>query len=309
MHKSQGLNPKTIVVIIMNWLNQSYIEEFLITQSPLKYWADVWKEQLIQNLKCQENNEFASFWSSKEKARDFWRKIQDQIKFYDPIFDQIQIHPGDRVLDIGGGPGTIAIPLARQGAHVTVIEPAEGMSAILTENLKKEHISGISIIRDKWENFEVDQTSELFDHVIACFSLGMPDIEESIRKMISISRGKIYLIWFSGLSSWDQMMMGICDRRCGHIYSPGPKSDLLYHVLSDMNIYPNVLNIPQVFIQKYDSLESAINQMLKQCNMTYPGKEEHVRKWVKTRFIIENGNILWKAQVTISIIQWDNFVK
>lgn len=291
----------------MNCINQNEIEDLQISPRSLKYWTDVWKEQLIQNLKCQEKNEFANFWSSKEKAREFWRKIQDQIKFYDPIFDQIQIHPGDKVLDIGGGPGTIAIPLARQGAQVTVVEPAEGMSAILAENIKNEHVSGISIIRDRWENFEVDQTGELFDHIVACFSLGMLDIEESIRKMIALSRGKIYLIWFSGLSSWDQMMMGICRGRCGHKYSSGPKSDLLYHILSDMNIYPNVLNIPQFFIQKYDSLESAVNQMLMQCNTIYPGKEEHVRKWVKTRFIIENGLILWKAQVTVSIIQWDNF--
>nr|WP_319540664.1 methyltransferase domain-containing protein [uncultured Methanospirillum sp.] len=287
-------------------MNPGTSDELQISHKSLKYWADLWKGQLIQNLKCQENNEFANFWSSREKAREFSNKIQSQISFYNPIFEQIRIKPGDRVLDIGGGPGTIAIPLARQGAFVTVVEPAEGMSAILTEKIQKDQTLNISIIREMWENFEAEQTGELYDHVIACFSLGMPEINKSIRKMISVSRGKIYLIWFSGLSSWDQMMMGICNNTCGHGYCPGPKSDLLYHVLSEMKIYPDILNIRQEFVERYNSLDSAVLQLLHRCKIDYPGKEEFVKKWVQTKFIMEDGTLLWKSQVTISIIQWDN---
>jgi SAM-dependent methyltransferase len=162
-------------------------------------WGSIWKELVILNWKCQENNDLANFWSSKEKAKEFWKKIQAQIIFYDPILNQIQVHPGDRVLDIGGGPGTIAIPLAKKGASVTVVEPAEGMVAVLTENIQNGNVSGISIIHEKWEDLVKEDLKGPYDHVIACFSLGMPDIVGSIRKIASVSRGQVYLVWFSGL--------------------------------------------------------------------------------------------------------------
>lgn len=289
-------------------MNENTQNKTIHFQYPQADWGSIWREQVILNWKCQEKKDMANFWSSKEKAKEFWKKIQAQIRFYDPILDQIHVHPGDRVLDIGGGPGTIAIPLAKKGANVTVVEPAEGMVAVLSENIQSQNISGISVIRERWEDLAKEDLEGSFDHVIACFSLGMPDIVESIRKIVSVSRGQVYLVWFSGLSSWDQMMEGLCRGACGSRYYSGPKSEMLYLVLNQMNIHPDILNIRQVFTERYDSFDSAILQMLPRCKINYPGKEDFVKEWVGKHFIEENGNFVWDATVTVSIIKWDSEV-
>ena len=40
-----------------------------------------------------------------------------------------------RVLDIGAGPGTLAIPFDQKVAHVTAVEPAECMCSVMREKM------------------------------------------------------------------------------------------------------------------------------------------------------------------------------
>ena len=47
--------------------------------------------------------------------------------------EAMQIPPGSTVLDIGTGPGTLAVPLALAGCDVTVVEPSAGMRAAMRE--------------------------------------------------------------------------------------------------------------------------------------------------------------------------------
>ncbi len=58
--------------------------------------------------------------------------------------DKMAIPPGSRVLDIGAGPGTFAIPLARGGCAVTAIEPLSVMREVLIEQIENEGISTIT---------------------------------------------------------------------------------------------------------------------------------------------------------------------
>lgn len=266
-------------------------------------WSGVWTSEFNLNWQCQANRNLSDFWSSKEQAFIFWKKTQEQKSFYTPILSRIPIREGEAVLDIGGGPGTIALPLAQKGAHVTVVEPAVGMVSVLSDNIADQGFSNIKIIHSRWEDVLPEQLGS-YDHIIACFSLGMPDIRSSLKKMMAVSAGTIYLIWFSGVNSWDQMMKSICTGACGMHYHESPKTNLLVLVLNEIGIYPDIIHIRQPFYEKFESIDKAVIEIEQRCGHSYPGKHEFIKQWVFQNLISLDGFYIWNPLITMSIVSW-----
>ena len=57
------------------------------------------------------------------------------------------ITPDSRVLDIGAGPGTLAIPLAPQVREITAVEPGAGMVEILKDHAEQDGIRNITCVQ------------------------------------------------------------------------------------------------------------------------------------------------------------------
>ncbi len=266
-------------------------------------WSKNWSDLLIQNNACTGSPELAKIWSSKELAYAFWEKTRAQINFYEPILQEIPVQADERVLDIGTGPGTMAIPLARRGAKIIAIEPAPGMVAVLSDNIQSNQISNITVINNCWESVRIEDIG-LVDHVIACFSLGMQNIKESLEKMDRISTKSVTLVWFSGKNAWDQMMEGLCTGTCGLSYTSGPKSDLLYPVLNEIGIYPDVRHIHTHFFERFESYNEALILLNNRCRSSFLGKEESIRKWMHMHLIKDGDGYLWNPKVIITILQW-----
>ena len=85
---------------------------------------------------------------------------------------ETDISEGSRVLDIGAGPGTLAIPFTQKVAHVTTVEPAEGMCSVMREKMAEFGAKNISIVQKRWEDVDVEKDLQPpYDVVIASFSL------------------------------------------------------------------------------------------------------------------------------------------
>ena len=168
-------------------------------------WNEVWKTKMRQNKESSPGRDCARIWESRESALRFWNMCQKERSRIDKTVWETDITEESRVLDIGAGPGTLAIPFAQKAAHVTAVEPAEGMCGVMKEKIAEFGIKNISIIRKRWE--EVDVKSDLqppYDVVIASFSLGMSDIRVAIEKMQEASSKYVYLYHFAGETSWDR---------------------------------------------------------------------------------------------------------
>ena len=84
-----------------------------------------------------------------------------------------------RVLDIGAGPGTLAVPLSGVVQHVTAIEPAQGMVDCLQENIRISGIKNITVLTETWEDVDISKDiNPPFDVVVASYSLGFPDLRK-----------------------------------------------------------------------------------------------------------------------------------
>ena len=56
------------------------------------------------------------------------------------------------VLDVGGGPGRFALPLATRAKHVTVVEPSAEAIEMLHERAGEAGLSNITSINERWED-------------------------------------------------------------------------------------------------------------------------------------------------------------
>jgi ubiquinone/menaquinone biosynthesis C-methylase UbiE len=207
-------------------------------------------------------------------------------------------------LDIGAGPGTLAIPFAQKVAHVTAIEPAEGMTSVLKEKMAEYGVSNISVVQKCWEDVDVKEDLQPpYDVVIASFSLGMQDIRSAIEKMMQASSRYVYLYHFAGPTSWDLQWKELWPELHGKEYQPGPKSDVLYNVLYQMGIYPHIRTFRLQHNQRYSSLEDALKALRPQAQVETEEQAVVLRDYLKSALKEENGSLVMPGS-SVRVKMW-----
>lgn len=271
-------------------------------------WNKVWKDTLEKQLALNRNVDCSSIWHGEKNARQFWRMFQDDKAraVTEKRIKDLKLSPDSRVLDIGSGPGTLAIPIARQVAHVTAVEPSDGMMNVMQENIKEYGIENIDTVHKDWEAVDVrSDLSAPYDVVFASYSLGMKDIRASIRKMMDASSKYIYLYWFAGETSWDIHSRKLWPSLHGCEYQPAPKCDVLYNVLYDMEIYPNVSVFPFEHIHRYANFEEAVEDFKSYYNVTSDSQETVLRDYLEGILEPDNGNLIQRGWSTRVKMWWE----
>ena len=267
-------------------------------------WAAVWEEKAQTNHQCRHNIDFTSVWSSREKAQEYQQMVKAQEVRYQPIRSLIPSGPGKRILDIGAGPGTLAIPLTASGAQVTVVEPAQGMASVLKETAEREGIQGITILQYPWEDVPMDSLGR-YDVIISCFSLVFPDIQTALRKMISVSDGLIILVWYSGITPWERMVTELWPKVFEEEYASGPKGDLLYLVLGQMGISPEVMSYTIPYYEQYDSVDAAVGDLVERMGPVPDEKIGVIEEYVRSAGIMRDDGFFYDDTVTITVFRWN----
>jgi SAM-dependent methyltransferase len=102
----------------------------------------------------------------------WYRLWLEHTEYHRGIKDRLAgiTRPGWKVLDIGGGSGVLAVPLARIGCRVTVVEPSEAMRAYLRDEIVRAGVPAVRVVPAPWEAVAVADVSG-FDLALACNSL------------------------------------------------------------------------------------------------------------------------------------------
>jgi ubiquinone/menaquinone biosynthesis C-methylase UbiE len=271
-------------------------------------WNEVWKDQMRKSREVSTARECASIWESREQALKFWKMSKENRHRVEETIAETEITSDSRVLDIGAGPGNLAISFAKMVSRVTVVEPAEGMISVLREKMAEEGVDNIKVVQKRWEDVSVaDDLDPPYDVVIASYSLGMPDIRSAIEKMIAAAApgGHIYLYHFAGETHWDLDGKELWPKLHGKEYAPGPKSDVLYNVLYQMGIYPNVRSFRLQHAQRFGSMEGAMEHFRHQYNISTPEQEAIVAEYLARVLKEENGGFVQPASSVRVKIWWE----
>ena len=267
-------------------------------------WEDLWQQQMNQNRVCKNHLECASIWITVEKAREFWNSACMNPGKYAHIIEMIRtLHPR-KILDIGGGPGTLALPLAERGSQVTVVEPAVGMITVLNENATGSGIPGIHPINQRWEEVEIQDLHGPYDVVIACFSLGMPDISDAVRKMEQVCSGTIMLVWFAGITPWEIVLQDLWQKYHQTPYSRGPKSDILFQVLYQMGIYPDVRVNREKDLIEHGQINDIVNDYAQRLCISEGADRTPIEEYFKALISERDGTCRLPGELTTMILSW-----
>ena len=123
--------------------------------------------------KRPENQELEIYNRGAEEYRDAIKKKSHEylqvLEYGQQIVDVLKdiIKPDFEVLDIGTGPGTLAIPLAKLVKNVTALDPSKGMIKVLEESAVTEGIDNIATINKTWQEVDDAEIREKFDLVIS----------------------------------------------------------------------------------------------------------------------------------------------
>lgn len=135
-----------------------------------------------------------------QKSKEMAPRMQ-KSDYVEEFISKMQLDRQDVVLDIGCGPGTLAIPLAKKVKQVIAIDFSKQMLEELEKYAHQEGIHNISTYHIGWE----DDWSFLphIDIAVASRSMEVSDMQDALFKMSYIAKKTCYLTYKVGGSYVD----------------------------------------------------------------------------------------------------------
>jgi cyclopropane fatty-acyl-phospholipid synthase-like methyltransferase len=109
------------------------------------YWNCTWMLTLLASRQGSLENGY-----DKEEAAERYDLSEIARQDGERRTAGLEIDPSWSVLDIGAGPGTLALPLSRRARQVTAVEPSSAMVKRLEMHIAEEGISNIRILPKRW---------------------------------------------------------------------------------------------------------------------------------------------------------------
>ena len=131
---------------------------------------------------------------------DFWETVSPFFKADPHRMDDAEVNrllqevnPSTTLLDVGGGAGRFALPLALRCRHVTVVEPAPSMGKSLRQIAAEAGIENVSVVAKRWQEAGVESADvALSAHVIYT----VEDIRAFVAKLVEHARHKVLMPTF-----------------------------------------------------------------------------------------------------------------
>ncbi len=189
------------------------------------------------------------------------------------------------VLDIGSGPGTLAIPMARKVKSVTAIDFSGGMLDTLKEIARKESIDNIRTVQCAWEDDWHEKELQPHDIAIASRSIGVEDLKAALCKINSYGSRYVFLTDRIGSTPFEEGAF----IALGRPFSPGPDYIYTLNTLYTLGIYPNITVLNLERDVEFASMEEAIKSYSWMFHDITPEENVALEKYL-TRKIIQSIN-------------------
>lgn len=250
-------------------------------------------DQLWQNARSRKS------WGSSgpkdwdRKASSFSSRNQSS-PFVALVLDLLPLTPGSTVLDIGCGPGTLALPVAGRVQSVTAVDYSAGMLATLTDLAEKAGIDNIRTVQASWEDDWEALGIGRHDITLASRSLAVADLKSALQRLNRFASSTVFIVDRISPSPFDPEAFAAVGRR----FECGPDYIYVLNTLYSMGIHANVRIISLERETRFADLDDAMNSYRWMIRDMSAGEEEALRKHLETRsrpaggggLIIERGH-------------------
>ena len=207
-------------------------------------WKEVWQRKQRERAEGGISggpdpeywNKVAEDYSAWNEANDFecGRKAVEAIREI--------IEPEFEALEIGAGPGTLALPLAKAVWKMTAIEPSTGMIKMLLNNAAERAVENLDVINLSWQGIDDTTINRRFD-IVACSHIlwQFEDVDKQLERMEAASRGYCCVVHPAGGA--DMLVKDLWPEAVGGAYGgevDPDLDDLVFAILRQRGILVNV---------------------------------------------------------------------
>ncbi len=269
---------------------------------------EIWNRNYLRNSQKKGYESSADRFAKKENAENMLNSLlQGTMQRAGDQLASLDFEPGSTVLDIGAGPGTLAVPLAKKGCRVTVVEPSAAMADCM--NLYAKHMgvtADIPVIPTIIENL-VPERMESCDYVISSFALATPDLLSALQKMNALAKKQVHIFWFVDSPPWVQVEEEL--RTLIHLEEPPvvrSYANLIWNCLYEEEIYANMTIHPMKSQNEYDIFEDAQNEYFRRLATAHADQKRIISAHLKKYLIqLENGKFRLPDTGSYAHIWWD----
>jgi SAM-dependent methyltransferase len=165
--------------------------------------------------------------------------------------------PSFSVLDVGCGPGTLAVPFARRVARVTALDFSPAMLALLGERCRAEGIANVTPVLGSWQDDWDALGIGAHDLALASRSLAVEDLGGALAKLDARARRLACLCTAVGDGPRDRRVF----EAVGRPFQPPPDYLVVYGRLHEMGICADVALLDREEWRVFASPEAAAASM------------------------------------------------
>ncbi len=165
------------------------------------------------------------------------------------------VNPGHTIMDVGAGPGRLALPLALRCSHLTAVEPSPAMAQAFREEADNHDIRNVTLVESTWEDAEVEPADiVLCSHVVYTARR----IDTFLQKLTDHARECVLVILH-----WDppqHRAYPLWPYIHGETRLPLPAGPQLLEVLDEMNISYTLEDLPTPELHGFQTPDEAWQQ-------------------------------------------------
>ena len=213
-------------------------------------WEQLWKDELKRsNVENTTQLNWDTF------AEQFERQYS-RSDYRDKMLDRICSSPNDTVLDIGCGPGNLAVPLASRVKSVTALDVSKDMLRLAKKQAESQHFSNITFIQFDLEDVVIGKDIQPHDIVVCSRAFPKRNPRESLEKLDQAAKKFVYLTLKTIDDDAHKFYLDLY-REIGKEYRRYPDYIYAYNLLYQMGIPAHVDFIEYTDIFRYEKAEDA----------------------------------------------------
>ena len=198
---------------------------------------EAWREQVLKFDREMEARRGGGHGHGHGRPPVYASRPMDPYRTDDPVVNGLFGLVGEdtEVLDVGGGAGRLALPLATRARHVTVVDPSEDSVELLKTRMTEAGLTNVTVINEPWEDADVPPADVVLCSLVLHHQLEAASFVERLQEH---ARDRVVVVEM--MQTPGAVYRPFQERVYGEAITPLPGIPMLLALLWEMEIFPDV---------------------------------------------------------------------
>jgi SAM-dependent methyltransferase len=213
------------------------------------------------------------------------RENLDKDDYIAKMLERIEVKPDWSVVDIGCGPGSLTIPVAKKARSVIALDISSEMLKHLRSNALNNGLNNIRYINAAYQDAFKDNLVEKQDVVVASRSMMSGDMRETLTQVIKLAKQAFYVTFPIIHLPFDWEVY----QAIGRQGKKHPSYIYIYNLLYQMGIEANVEILYSRVNAQFASIPEAIEQLQWRTDPFTPEELLQLKAFLEKKFDQQKG--------------------